>query len=249
MWLVALAARITDALARLWARSTRYDRQVAGGITGASAELIAALHRARLLVSEHDNDRPAMITGSNAAGSREPWNRHVAYTVLGVQEAARRLEAATRLQVAGTVIARGCSDTSTDAAIEALDALTAAVPSKQAQDITRQLAGWTTSLLRLPAIDEAVIWLPIRSQTLCGECGSLLSDGVCPLCGWQSRPPRCPYCSTMHLRRADRAFVVMCFYPGCHDRDGNCPPFARLDVSSVTGGAILAWSDGLVEGA
>jgi len=189
-----------------------------------------------------------MINGTSVPESRPPWNVRVANTVYGVSEAARRLEAELRQQVAGSVIERGGSYANTDDAIAALDALTAAIPSKQAQDVMRFLSGSTTQLLRLSAIDEAVIWRPIRATTVCGRCGTVLNDGICPACDWRARPPVCPYCETMHLRRADRAYVVMCWYPGCEDSDGNSPPFARLDISSITGRAILAWSDGLVEG-
>lgn len=248
VWLVEQFARLTSWLVRRWGRHTRYDVRVTGGVTNASSELIAALARARRLIAQQDSEAPAMINGSTVPHSRPPWNAQVAHTVYGVSEAARRLEAVVRREVSGSIIARGGSDENTDASIVALDALSAALPTKEAREITRSLSGWTTRLLRLKAIDEAVTWLPIRTQTLCGDCGTPLDMGVCPACGWVARPPRCPYCKTMHLRRADRAFVVMCFYPGCEDRDGNSPPFARLDISAITHRAILAWSDGLVEG-
>lgn len=248
MWLVALSARLTDRLVRRWGRRTRYDVRVTGGVTDASNELIAALARARRLIAHSDDDMPAMINGSTVPDSRPPWNVQVAHTVYGVAEAARRLEAVTRQDVSGSTLARGGSDENTDASIAALDALSAALPSKQARDIMRSLSGWTTRLKRLKAFDEAATWVPIRTQSICGQCGTPLDAGVCPACGWVARPPQCPYCKTLHLRRADRAFVVMCFYPGCEDRDGNSPPFARLDISSITHRAILAWSDGLVEG-
>jgi len=248
VWIVALTAHITARIVRAWARLSHYDERVTGGVTQASSDLIDALRRARLLISEPNADQPAMITGATVPHSKEPWNIHVAQTVYGISVAARRLEAVTRMQVSGSVLERGGADACTDSAIEALSALSAAVPSKDAQEIDRALSGWTASVLRLKDIDERVIWLPIRTQTKCPNDGARLEYGTCPECGWRAHPPKCPYCQTMHLRRADRAFVVMCFYPGCEDRDGTSPPFARLDISDVTGRAILAWADGLVEG-
>jgi len=241
--LVEYAVRTALALARWWVG--RYDATVSGGVNRASAALLDALARARKLIGEPDTDAPAMITGSSVPGSRAPWNARAAYAVFAVAEGARTLE----LDLSPRQTPRGGSDTNTDDAIVALGAIADTANGRDANAVHRQLGSWTTQLLRLPAIDEATAWAPIRLSTRCGRDGSVLDDRhVCPVCGWQARPPICPYCRTANLRLAERSFVVMCFYPGCKDRDGNMPPFARLDVSTIDARAILAWSDGLVEG-
>jgi hypothetical protein len=148
-----------------------------------------------------------------------------------VTAAARSLEARLRDQVAGGAhVTRGGSDANTDDAITSVATLSEAVPAKQAREIIRDLTRWTLRFARLKAIDEAVLWQPIRMRP-----GS-------------SRAPVCPYCHTPNLRVADRSYVVMCFYPDCPgDSNGTVPPFARLDVDRRTGAVILAWDDGLTE--
>jgi hypothetical protein len=204
---------------------------VAGADNGDDSGLLAALHRARDLVPEPDQAEALMPAGT-VPGSRPPWNAGAADAVYDVSEAARRLETQLRREVTGTTINRGGSDRNTDDAIEALPVLAGAIPAKRARDVQRTLSRWTLRMLRLPAIDEAIIWQPIRMRP--GD----------------NRPPVCPFCATPNLRVSDRSYVVMCFYPECPgDSNGTRPAFARLDVDKGSAAVMLVWDDGLIEGA
>jgi len=228
VWPLNVAARLLDRLIRCWAR---YDARVGGGVTGASTDLISALDRARALVPEPDTVG-ALAPGGTVPSSSPPWNTPAADAVYDVTEAARRLESQLRTEVTGSQLHRGGTDANTNDAIAALGVLTEAIPEKRARQVQRLLSRWTLRCLRLPAIDEAIIWQSIRMRP--GD----------------NRPPVCPFCSTPNLRVSDRSYVVMCFYPDCPgDSNETKPAFARLTLDNKSGTVMLVWDDGLIEGA
>lgn len=162
--------------------------------------------------------------------TRTPGNTQAINAEMDAHQMVRRLEASLRLLVTGhTGRMRGGSDSSTRAAITAIEKLGAAV-SPAARDLAaRLLERATRTIEQLPSVDTAVRWDRIRPGP----------DGL---------PPRCPFCSTYSLRVAIQSGVVVCVMPSCEDSDGRRPPQARMDLSKIDGRAILVWRTGLVMG-
>ena len=195
-------------------------------IAEAAAELTAALAAAHACIAHPDTDTPAMITGSHTGtGSRPPWNTPAADAALTAHQAIRHLEATLTLEITGRPArTRGGSDANTWRAIHQITSLAATIPTHAADTIARQLHHLATPAKRLPAIDEATRWIPIR-----------LTTGA-------PHPPLCPACDHPSLRLADRAYIVMCFYPHCPGLAGE-RAFARLDMNRLTGEPMLIWND------
>lgn len=189
-------------------------------VAEAAAELADAIEAALACITEPDQDTPAMITGAHGGtGSRPPWNPQAATAYFGATQAIRTLEAELTITVTGhPARPRGGSHANT------IDAITMITRLTTDPGTARQLHRIATPCDRLPARDQATRWIPIR-----------LTPG-------EPRPPLCPYCGHPSLRLADRAYVVMCFYPHCQDGDGR-RPFARLDVNRLNGEPMLIWND------
>lgn len=185
-------------------------------------EQCAALARwlpvAAVLISEPDEDG---TTGSSQPGTRPPWNNAAAAAVYDAREGIRRLEASMRRDVTGrTGPRRGGSDANTMAALNAIGALGNAVSDDGVADAARILARWTRQLEQLPGIDEAE--------------------------PWRRLPAACPYCAFPMLRVQPRSGQVTCLRSGvCYDSNGR-HPVGHMDVSTLTGDALIRWNDGLV---
>lgn len=181
-------------------------------------------------------------------GSRPPWNSAAADAHFDLRETIFRLEVSLLNQVEGEKPRqrRGGSDRAADAARRSLGRLAERIESGDADRVARILWRKMGPTERLPAVDTATRWIPIRA------CGC---REECP-----HRPPACPYCGTMSLRCAEGGFTVMCFgwihevdgegrvrTVPCRDSDGN-RPFGALTISELTAEPILAFRDGLVSG-
>ena len=161
--------------------------------------------------------------------TRTPGNTQAINAEMDAHQLVRRLEASLRLAVTGhTGKMRGGSDTSTRAAITAIEKLGEAVSPHARQQAARLLDRATTTIGQLPAVDEIPRWEKIRP-------------------GPGGMPPMCPNCETYSLRVALSAGVVVCVFPGCEDMDGRKPPQARMDLSKIDGRPVLVWRDGLVQ--
>lgn len=193
-----------------------------------------------LLRHQPDSGQPA-VTMTGATTSSPPWNPQAANALLTAHEGIRRTEQNIRTQVTGTTRERrGGSVRNTYAALAAITSLGEALPQDHTREgrkpcpcgycqVVADLTRWADAARRLPGIDEAPVWLPIR-----------ITGGTLPPC--------CPYCHTYSLRVAKASGVVACFMPQCQDSNGQRPR-GRCDLSKITGDAVLAWDDGLVQGA
>jgi len=211
------------------------------GLAEACQELASWLAIAETLVAVADiqpSARPA-----SRPGTRQPGNPAALNAVMDAHEGIRRLEASFRVQVTGTRMARGGSDANTLTALGALPDLASAVPVQhqdvrndqgrrkpcrcQHCDAAHTLVRWALAIQQLPAVDTVTRWIPIRPGP----------DGL---------PPQCPWCQTFSLRLSTEYGQVRCFFPGCTDEDGNRPE-ARLEISTLSGQPVLAWTSGLVQ--
>ena len=181
-----------------------------------------------LLTHPPDGGQP-QVSGTGSTTSSPPWNPAPASVLLGIHEGVRRLETSMLREAGLPARRRGGSDVNTARALQAITGLGVAVPAAGSAAAARILYRWAGQAARLPGIDEAPRWRPVRRT----------GGGL---------PPRCPYCGTYSLRVAQASGAVACFLPGCADKDGN-RPYGRLDLSRMTGRPVLAWNDGLVQGA
>jgi hypothetical protein len=199
----------------------------------AARELARVLLTAGVLIAVQDRSpTTGQLRRNSGTRSRLPGNVQAFYVLTDAHEGVRRLEADLRREVSGSTQPRGGSDANTRAALDAIVNLSAAADPDSARYAARLLMRWTVAGLRLPGIDEATRWRPIR-----GANGSA--------------PPQCPYCATFSLRLAEGAYVVACFNPDCEGRDADDRrPVARLDVARVPPhDPVLVWGDGTVQGA
>lgn len=176
-----------------------------------------------------DQDAEPGTGRRSVPATRTPGNTQALNAEMDAHELVRRLEASLRMLVTGhTGRMRGGSDSSTRAAIAAIEKLGEAVPPHARQLAARLLDRATTTIGQLPSVDEIPRWEKIRP-------------------GPGGLPPVCPYCQTYSLRVALQAGVVVCVFPSCEDGDHRRPPQARMDLSKIDGRAVLVWRDGLVQ--
>ncbi len=200
-------------------------------VAEAAADLTRCLTIAETLIPLPDQDGTTAI--GSATVSSPPWNAQAAAAVLDTHEGLRRLEASLRLIVAGHPGSRrGGSAANTFAAIEAVTALSYALPQDgHIQEkgkpcpcdwcrLIRILARWAMAVERLPAVDTAEIWQRVQAA--------------------------CPYCGFAMLRYAPRSGRLTCLrYGSCADADG-VHPVGHVTVSELDGTPCVAWQDGLV---
>ncbi len=194
------------------------------------AEAAAGLARCLCLAGQL-SPQPDTIAANGPglpAGPAEPWNAQAANAFLDAWQEVRDLEHELRAEVTGRPEwvyrtrgpARGGSDANTNAALAAIAALAEAVDDPAAADIARRMGRRAAVVLQLPAVDEAE-----RAQTV---------------------PARCPYCGVGMMRVFPRSGRVTCLrYGSCRDSGGHHPA-GQLDVSRLTGDAIIVWADGRV---
>lgn len=179
----------------------------------AVAELERYLPAAAALTAQSDTAGPA---GPHAtAVPAAPWNTAAAEAVTTACEGAHRLEASLRLQVTGGP-GRRRSYGQTGACLRAVAALGWAVADDTAA--ARFVERWALAIRRLPGIDDAPVWRPIRSTA--------------------ARLVLCPSCGTPSLRMNPGTGVVRCFFAGVCGR-----PWARMEVGVVSGEPVLIWSE------
>jgi hypothetical protein len=188
-------------------------------VADAAAALTEAITTAAQLITEPDTTPAGAIGG--AAGSAPPWNTAAANALLDAHQLTRRLEASLRYAVTGhTGSPRGGSDANTAAAILAITRLAEAVSDDSAALAARLMDRATSAVDRLPAVDTAQVWRRVAAP--------------------------CPFCGFGMLRVAPRSGQVTCLrYGACHDSEGHHPQ-GRLDVSRLSGEAIIVWSDGRI---
>lgn len=191
----------------------------------------AGLPTSTLLVVDQDAE-PG--TGRRTVpATRTPGNTQAINAQMDAHALVRQLEASLRRAVTGhTGRMRGGSDSSTRAAIAAIEKLGEAVSPAARQLAARLLDRATRTIGQLPSVDEIPKWEKIR-----------VGPGQTPI--------TCPNCHTYSLRVSLSAGIVVCVFPGpdgkgCRDMDGRTPPQARMDISKIDGRAILVWRDGLV---
>jgi hypothetical protein len=188
-------------------------------VTTAAAELTRCHAVALVLITQPDT--VASSGPGTPTGSAPPWNAAAANAALDIHQDVRDLERDLRHAVTGHPgQPRGGSDRNTAAAIAAIVALAEAVTDGDASDAARRMTRRAVAVQQLPAVDEAERWQRISAS--------------------------CPYCGFPMLRVAPRSGQVTCLrYGDCSDADGH-HPVGRLDVSRLTGDAIVAWADGRV---
>ncbi|HMH93886.1 MAG TPA: hypothetical protein VK586_22750 [Streptosporangiaceae bacterium] len=195
-------------------------------VAQAAAELARCLDVAARLTA-----RPDTIAANGPglpAGPAQPWNTAAANACLDGAREARDLEHELRAEVTGRPQlayrtrgrARGGSDGNTVKALAAVVALAEAVGDQDAADVARRLGQRAAAVQRLPAVDTAEPWRRVAAA--------------------------CPYCGYAMLGVAARSGLVHCLRGGaCLDADGR-PPAGSLDVSRLTGDAVIVWQDGLI---
>lgn len=187
-------------------------------LAASCAAIAALLPAAEALMAEPDHDG---TSGGGKPGSRPPWNPAAASAAMDAHEGLRRLEASLRRDVTGrTGPRRGGSDANTMAALKAIEALGHAVTADAMAEAARILDRWSRAIQELPAVDEAEPWRRVSAT--------------------------CPYCGFGMLRVKSRSGEVTCLRHGaCFDTD-NRHPIGRMDISRLTGDAVITWADGLV---
>lgn len=187
----------------------------------AVADLRPLLPVAAALLAEPDAQGSA---GHAQPASAPPWNQAAANALFGAHAAVREVEQEFRQAVTGRPahLARrpSWSDGNTQAALDAIGDLGAAVPGPLAADAARVLAAAADAVLMLPAVD-----LEERPQRVRAAC---------------------PYCGRAMLRVKPRSGEVTCLgFGSCLDSDG-CHPRGRVGRSRLDGSAVIEWADGLV---
>jgi len=188
-------------------------------LAAACEELGSWLAIAETLIGE-----PDIIPSTRSSGkpsSHPPWNAAVAYAITDAHAGIREIEREFRIEVTGRHRWRGGSDANTTTAMEAITAMSSAVPRALAQRAARSLIHWANQIRMLPAVDDKERWEKIRAGP----------DGL---------PPRCPYCKTFSLRVSMTRGLVACWMTGCEDGDGRQPQ-ARMDINRIDGTPVLAW--------
>jgi len=202
----------------------------ADDIQAAGDALLDYLTAAEVLITRPD--APGTVSSGHSASSAPPWNPAAANVVMTIHAGVRELERELRLRVAGTVLERGGSDVNTVLGVAAVTAMCAAADTGTRRHALRTIHGWTVAAQRLPGIDEATRWIPVRAAK-------------------DRDPPACPHCGTYSLRLAEGAYMVACFHPDCPGRgsDGQ-RAMARLDLSRLPPhGPVLLWDDGTIQDA
>lgn len=176
-----------------------------------------------------DRDQEPGVGSRAIPESKTPGNTQAINALMDAHQMVRRIEASLRLSITGKPgRMRGGSDSSTLAAITAIEKLGEAVSPHARQTAARLIDKATTKIGQLPAVDEIPKWEKIRP-------------------GPGGMPPQCPNCNTYSLRVALQSGVVVCVFPNCSDMDGRRPPQARMDLSKIDGRPVLVWRDGLVQ--
>lgn len=160
--------------------------------------------------------------------SRPPGNQAVLYAITDAHSVVREVERNLRYAVTGHAdTPRGGSDANTRRCLKIIPRLGASADDEDRWRAARMLRKAALQIERLPSIDQAVEWKPLRR-----------GDG--------GLPPRCLHCSCYSLRYAPSSGMVRCLTPGCADDDGK-PPQGRLDISQIDGTPCLVWKDGRVQ--
>lgn len=160
--------------------------------------------------------------GASGFESRPPWNPEVANALLDAHAGIRDLESEMRFEVTGRRWRRPDSSPHTGDALQAITAMELAVTRPHHDRAIHMLTRWALAIRRLPAVDEALRWQPLRAA----------EDG--------GMPPVCPHCRCYSLRVAIQAGLVACWNPECRDADGRRPE-AHLDISRLDGSPVLVW--------
>jgi hypothetical protein len=213
---------LADACAELAGQLGQFDAFEVRNGRGA-----AGLHTTDYMLADLDRT-PVTRTAKSTPASRPPGNAAALWAATDAHQLIRRVEASLRLLVTGhTGPARGGSDGNTLAALDAIAKMGTAVPFDAARQAARLLRRAALEIERLSSVDTAPRWSPLRA-------------------GPGGLPPRCSHCGLFSLRVAAASGQIVCFTPGCRDTRGK-QPAGRADISRVTGGPVLLWSDGLVQ--
>lgn len=187
----------------------------------AADEATDLLSRLEPLLAEPEGAGPDTGTiGRHAPESREPWAPAVASAYwdlyFGAGNLARGMRSAAGLRLPLFKDAYG------EDALLIVRNMAPAVGDTALRWAARALEKWVTAAQSIPAVDEGEPWVPL------------------PRTG--GRPLACPYCHTFGLRMLRRKGEVRCFFPDCHDADGN-PTRARMEPGRMTGEERLIFGD------
>jgi hypothetical protein len=190
------------------------------------ADAEAFLIKLEPLLAEPEGSGPDTGTiGRHAPESREPWAPAAASAYwdiyFGAGNLARGMRSAAGLRLPLFKDAYG-SD-----ALAVVRNTAPALGDTPLRWATRQLEQWVAAARSVPAVDEDEPWVPLPRQN--------------------GRPPACPYCRTYGLRMLKRKGEVRCFFPDCHDADGNATR-ARMEPGRMTGEERLVFGDGTTMG-
>jgi hypothetical protein len=193
----------------------------------ATHEAAGLLNVLQPLLAEPDGSGPDTGTiGRHAPESREPWSLRVAGAYwdlyFGAGEVARAMRGAAGLQLPLFNDVHGAD------ALEVVRNMAPAASDWILRGATRKLETLVSHARAVPDIDEDEPWAPLPA----------LPGG---------RPLACPYCGTYGLRMLRRKGEVRCFFPDCHDSDGN-PTRARMEPGRMTGEERLIFGDGTTMG-
>lgn len=185
------------------------------------------LDRLERLLAEPDGSGPDTGTiGRHAPESREPWSMQVASAYwdlyFGAGEIARAMRGAAGLTLPVFNDVHGA---------DALDVIRNMIPASSdwiVRGATLKLERLVAAGRAVPDVDEGEPWVALPSPP-------------------GRRPLACPYCRTYGLRMLRRKGEVRCFFPDCHDADGN-PTRARMEPGRMTGEERLIFGDGTTMG-
>jgi hypothetical protein len=179
------------------------------------------------LLAEPDGGGPDTGTiGRHAPESREPWSMQVASAYwdlyFGAGEVARAMRGAAGLRLPLF------NDTHGTDALDVIRNMAPAASDWILRGATRKLESLVNHAEQVPDVDHSEPWVPLPAPP-------------------GGHPLACPYCHTYGLRMLRRKGEVRCFFPDCHDSDGN-PTRAHMESGRMTGEERLIFGDGTTMG-
>jgi hypothetical protein len=185
------------------------------------------LTRLEPLLTEPEGSGPDTGTiGRTAPESSEPWAPQAASAYWGLYFGAREVARAMR-GAAG--LHRPARDSECgEVALETIRNMGPTAHDFILRGAARQLESLIAHAEAVPAVDEDEPWVPLPRRP-------------------DEPPLSCPYCQTYGLRMLRRKGEVRCFFPSCHDHDGNATR-ARMEPGRMTGEERLVFGDGTTMG-
>lgn len=195
-------------------------------IADAAHLLKAGLDAAEAIVAIPDQTGTGMITGGKSE-SVIPGNTGALFLITSAHAMVRRLEAAVRERVTGTIALRGGSDANTHAALDYLSAAESALPPEYADQVAADIERMAEHAMALPGFASPPVWIPIRL-------------------GGGRRTPPCPWCATPNLRLCEVRGIIACLFRPCPVMIDGHRPWARVGRDD-DGHVRWSWPDGTIQ--